>query len=52
MASLAAALAVRDEAEIVWWRLSPPEFGGDAGTGGGGGFCEDIASSSLQPASS
>lgn len=48
MASLAAARAVREEAEMVWWRLTPPEFGGDAGTGGGGGVgCADMTSSLL-----
>lgn len=34
MAGRAAALAVRDAAEMVWWRRTPVE-GGETGTGGG-----------------
>lgn len=51
--SLAAALAEREEAEIVWWRLTAaPMLVVDWGMGGIGGFdvCEDIQSGGLDRA--
>jgi hypothetical protein len=46
MVARAPALAVRDAAEIVWWRRTPPVEGGETGTGGGEIGCvpcDDIA---------